>query len=474
MALRVRLRSLSAAIAFMAWSTIATAADPPEARADAVMARLATASDPAQQYSLYLPPGYPAEQGSPLLVILDARGRGEPSLRLAADAARANGWVLLSSWQSSSDSNEIGTLNALQALLGESLQRYRIDRRRIYLAGLSGTAKTLWTRADMLAPLLAGMIGVGGGRPPELGPLRRPPGFAFAGIAGSDDFNYFEMRDLDAALSDSGATRRLFVFDGEHGWPPPDVYADAIDWLEMMAMRDGRAPRRDAFVDARFEREHAAAGEARGLDRWRRLEQILRDYCGLRDLSALQAEAGAARRDPAVARDLARERRLHGEEADATRRLDAWIARVGSDSATARRAAGDVRGAFAELRIAALRRLAGGGDRGAADSATRRLRRIDAFTGFYLPERFLARGETGRAASMLRLSLAINPVQPWLHWRLAKLHAAGGEPDAAFAELQAAREGGAFDAASLRDDPAWAALRDDPRWSEASAPPAEP
>jgi hypothetical protein len=304
--------------------------------------------------------------------------------------------------------------------------------------------------------------------------LRTPPGFAFAGIAGSGDFNYFEMRELDAELGDAGATRRLFVFEGEHGWPSQDVYADAIDWLELMAMRDGRAQKRDAFVEVRFQREHAAAGAAHGLERQRGLDQMLRDYRGLRDLSALQAEAGATRRDAEVARDMARERRLHGEEAEATRRLDAWIARVGGDSATAKRAASDVRGAFADLRIAALRRLAGGGDRDVADSATRRLRRIDAFTGFYLPERFLARGESGRAASMLRLSLAINPAQPWLHWRLAKLHAGDGDRNAAFAELQAARAGGAFDAKSLREDPAWTALRDDARWSEASATPAQP
>jgi poly(3-hydroxybutyrate) depolymerase len=60
--------------------------------------------------------------------------------------------VVLSSYQSRSDTNEIGTLRALQALLGEALHRFAIDRKRIYLAGLSGTAKTLWTRTDALAP----------------------------------------------------------------------------------------------------------------------------------------------------------------------------------------------------------------------------------------------------------------------------------------------------------------------------------
>lgn len=461
--------ALACILPCLAWA--APAADVVPARPDTIVPRIATAAHADQQYSLYLPPGYPAADGSPLLVVLDARGQGEPSLRLAVDAARANGWVVMSSWQSRSDTNEIGTLHALQALLGEALQRYRIDRRRIYLAGLSGTAKTLWTRADTLAPLLAGMIGAGGGRPPELGALHAAPSFAFAGIAGSGDFNYFEMRDLDAELARVGATHRFFLFRGEHGWPPADVYGDAIDWLELMAMRDGRAPRRDAFVAARFQREHAEAMAATGLERRRKLEQMLRDYRGLRDLAPLQAEADALRADPDAQRELARERRLHGDEEQATQRLDAWIARVGGDSAASRRGAGDVRGAVADLRIDALRRLAAGDDRELADSATRRLQRIDAFTGFYLPERFLAHGETGRAISMLRLSLEIDPAQPGVHWQLARLFARAGNPDAAFAELGAARAGGAFDAESLRDDPAWAALRGDPRWPAASAPP---
>jgi len=458
------------ALALSAHVSAAPAGDAFAPQPDMVVPRMATAADPGQQYSLYLPPGYPAAGGSPLLVILDARGRGESSLRPTVDAARANGWVVVSSWQSRSDTNEVGTLRALQALLGEALQRYRIDHGRIYVAGLSGTAKTLWTRADMLAPLLAGMIGAGGGRPPELGELRSAPEFAFAGVAGTMDFNYFEMRDLDADLERVGATHRFFPFDGEHGWPPAGVHADAMEWLQLMAMRDGRAARREDFIAARFEREHRAAQAAIGLERWRRLDQMLRDYRGLRDVSTLQAEAAAAKGDPAVGPALARERRLHGDEEEATRRLDAWIARASSDSATGRRAAGDVQGAFADLRIGALREMAAGSDVAQAQSAKRRLQRIDAFTSFYLPERFLARGETGRAIAMLRLSLAITPEQPSLHWQLAKLLAKSGDKDAAFAELGLARDAGMIRPDSLRDDPEWSALRDDPRWPAASAP----
>ena len=71
---------------------------------------------------------------------------------------------------------------------------------------------------------------------------------------------------------------------------------------------------------------------------------------------------------------------------------------------------------------------------------------------------------------MLRLSLAITPDQPSLHWQLARLLAKSGDRDAAFAELRLARDAGMIRPDSLRDDPEWSALRDDPRWPAASAP----
>src|SRR6478672_9476724 len=74
---------------------------------DAITARVATRADPAQQYSLYLPPGYATTRRWPVLVILDARGRGEQTVQLALPGARANGWIVLSSYQSRSDTNEI-------------------------------------------------------------------------------------------------------------------------------------------------------------------------------------------------------------------------------------------------------------------------------------------------------------------------------------------------------------------------------
>jgi dienelactone hydrolase len=431
---------------------------------DAVITKVATKADPSQQYSLYLPPHYSTQRRWPVLVMLDARGHGEAALRLAVDGARANGWIVVSSYQSRSDTNEIVTLQAIQALLREALQGLASDPRRIYLAGLSGTAKTLWTRAEQLNPLLAGMIGCGGGRPPELGALRKPPA-AFLGMAGTEDFNYEEMRDLDAELADAGATHRLLVFPGVHGWPPAETFTEAIGWLELVAMRDARTMRREDWIDARFAADHARAISETGLERWRRLDQMARDYRGLRDVGSIQAEADTLRRQPGVRRQVAGERRLRSDELEATHRLDAWIARVGGRGPEAHIA---VTGALAELRVASLREMANGSDRNLAQSARRRIERILAFTGFYLPGQFAKQGETARAVAMLRLALDIEPAQPYAHWRIAQLEARAGHKDKAFAALEAARALGYVDVDDLQRNPAWATLRSDARWATAA------
>jgi poly(3-hydroxybutyrate) depolymerase len=77
----------------------------------------------------------------------------------------------------------------LQALLREAGARYAYDPKRVYLAGMSGTAKSLWIAERALHGMVAGFIGAGGARPSELGALRLPAP-AYFGLAGTKDFNY--------------------------------------------------------------------------------------------------------------------------------------------------------------------------------------------------------------------------------------------------------------------------------------------
>jgi predicted esterase len=452
----------------LALAAKAAAQEAPAAPAapDTLSARVTTLARPDQQYSLYLPPGYDVARRWPVLVILDARGRATETAELAMPGARRNGWIVLSSYQSRSDVGESATLLALQSLLREVGQRYAHDPRRIYVAGFSGTAKTLWTQVTPLHALLAGVLGNGGARPPDLGPLRQPPS-AFFGIAGNADFNYQEMRDQDEALARLGATRRLDVFEGPHGWPDATAFALALDWFDLVAMQQGRMPRDEPWIDARLAADRARAAAAPdALERWRRLDQLVRDFHGLRDVAGERGEAARLLASPGLGQQRARETRLRSDERRSDERLDAWILQVAQRRVDGRATEPpSAPTALRELRIPRLKQAAAGADPLGAASARRRLERMFVATSFYLPNRFQQLGDTARAIAMLEIATAIAPERGAPYWRLAQLHAQAGDRDDAFQALAAARERGTVDADDLRDNPAWQSLRGDPRWA---------
>jgi predicted esterase len=377
---------------------------------DRIVPGLAAAAAPTQHYALYLPPGYPGTRRWPVLVIADPRGRAEATLALAVDGARRNGWVVLSAEGSRSDAPQAATLAALQALLVDATQRYASDPRRFYLAGMSGTAKSLWPVAAHLRGRVAGLVGCAGA-PAAREALQRPAP-AFFGCSGTRDFNHAAMRALDATLARGGGAHRLQVFAGPHGWPPD--LGEAIDWLQLQAMRDGLAPRDGARIDALFGQARARAAEAASpLARWRELDQALRDFDGLRDVGSLRTDLAAAAADPALPAARAAEARLLDAERRYQRVADAWFERMAPVRGADRAGAPPTRDeSLRLLQVAALRRLARDPDPAVADSAWRRLALARAAAGNYAPARARAAGDEATARAALAVADAIGPVAP--------------------------------------------------------------
>ena len=265
---------------------------------------LVTASDDTtQHYAIYVPSGYGAKRRWPVLFVLDPRGRAREALELFREGAERNGFAVMSSYESRSDvSDPQVNTRAINAMLGSAQDRLSIDPHRLYLAGLSGTARAAIAFALELRGTVAGVIGAGAGSGAEADALataaRGDSTFAYFAVTGTDDFNNEEVRALAERLDAARVPNRLAIFDGPHEWPPASVCGDALDWLTLRAMRAGLAPIDTSWMTRRLDAELQLASdlETRG-----RLEEASRLYFYIaRDYETSPRAGNASRRAAAI------------------------------------------------------------------------------------------------------------------------------------------------------------------------------
>ena len=68
-----------------------------------VVEHVACGTDPTQTYALYLPSSYTTERQWPALILMDPRGRALAPIDLFREAAERRGYILMSSYDTSSD-----------------------------------------------------------------------------------------------------------------------------------------------------------------------------------------------------------------------------------------------------------------------------------------------------------------------------------------------------------------------------------
>jgi hypothetical protein len=192
----------------------------------------------------------------------------------------------------------------------------------MYTAGMSGGARV----AIMLAqnsPDIAGVLASSAGYSTTFHKSER---FPFFGSAGTEDFNYREMRAVDRLMT---SPHRVELFEGGHTWLPIDMAARGVEWMEIQAMKNGLRPRDETIVADIFSKRMARANaQASGLVRMRELKQIAVDFEGLRDVANLIESASAleGRQDVVAALSAeqaedARELRVRNESDSLVRQL---------------------------------------------------------------------------------------------------------------------------------------------------------
>jgi len=260
------------------------------------------AEDPTQSYTLYLPSNYSESRPWSVIFLFDPGGRGRRGVERFQTGAEKFGYIVAGSNNSRNGPWE-ASIHAALAMINDAGKRFAIDPQRVYTAGLSGGARVAMKLA-IDSGKIAGVIASSAGFP-DSQPHKTAP-FDIFGTAGTEDFNYLEMREIDRALT---TPHRVAIFEGGHTWLSAGLAVEALEWMELQAIRNGKRARDDAIVQSVFQARVAKAeAQKDGYDAWLAWSEIASDFQGLHDVGPAASRASALQNRKDVKEALKRRR----------------------------------------------------------------------------------------------------------------------------------------------------------------------
>jgi predicted esterase len=438
------------------------ASQPTQITTGKILEKIICTKTPTQSYAVYLPPNYTPARAWPILYAFDPGARGSLPVNRFQEAAEKYGWIIVGSNNSQNGSMQ-QSLDAWVAMWDDTHQRFAIDGRRVYLTGFSGGARVAIYFAHSCKDCIAGVIECGAGFPRGISPATEMHFMVFA-MAGYDDFNFPEIRNLDEALAKAGITHRVEFFDGRHDWPPSVLTTEAVGWMELQAMKGGKLQRNDKVIDDVWQKEIQRAKifeeSRRTLDSFRIYAGMAECFNGLRDVKEIKEKARVLA-DSREVKDVSRdERRQLAKQQDLTNQLNALISERagGADPSTDNR----LRSMIAELRTAT---------KAANDTGERRVARrvleglvVQLFEeGMDLLQRQKHYTEALRNFETVS---EINPDRPGAFYYMASAYALNGDKKKSLQALQTAIQKGFTDLSAVTTNNAFDSLRNEPLYLE--------
>lgn len=428
-----------------------------------VHSSVAALADATNSYALYLPSAYSPAKRWPLLLVFDPFARGEVSVKLFHDAAEKYGFIVVGS---NNSRNFEDPSTAIRVLWADVKERYAIDPRRIYTAGLSGGARVASTVALACRNCIAGVIANSAGLPNGT----TPPGPDVSDwflAAGTTDFNYPEQLHLKETFDSRKVVSRFVVFDGPHNWMPKEFAERALAWLQLRAMVKGLAVVDKQFVAQQFDSRAAEAqAEQKAGDilaAERAYGEIAQDFSAFRDvkpqlaLAKTLAESGEfrkARKNEKAALDLQDEvaKKIGGLVAGINQGTDQRTDFFSQLESAVNDAYRDKKESPSPSRKQAIERGLASAFAYAAETGQQAMLKKD-----FIP-----------AKSMFQAGEVIQPESAWASYLVATACAQLGEKKQAIQELKKALEKGMTNAKAL-DDAAFDRIRNEAEFKELSA-----
>jgi predicted esterase len=439
-----------------------------------VVEKIVCAGAPDQTYALYLPKSYSPERKWPVLYAFDPGARGKIPVERFKEAAERLGWIVAGSNNSRNGPSQ-PSAEAWSAIVKDTQERFAIDDNRAYLTGLSGGARLVFHFAIRCQGCIAGVIACGAGFPVGVSPS---PALHFAvfNTTGTEDFNFGEVKTLDEALEKAGMTHRTEVFTGRHEWPPSSVAIEALEWMELQAMKSGKRQRDANLIESlwqtRLQQARDLEDSKKTYDAYQIYFALNDSFKGLRDVAAVEKKINQLRDSSEVKGGIRNEQQQIKKQRETETRIDGLLAareRNSKEASPDGERSNDgldpetrLMGIFAELRKQSGR---------TEDSDERRVARrvLDGvLVGLFEQgtNQLQTQKRYDEAARTFKLATEVNPERAGAFFYLAWAFAANGSKKQALRALQTAVDKGFADLAAIEGTKAFDAIRDEAQYAQ--------
>jgi tetratricopeptide (TPR) repeat protein len=280
------------------------------------------------------------------------------------------------------------------------------------------------------------------------------------------------VKTLADSLDKAGMTHRTEVFTGRHEWPPSSVAIEALEWMELQAMKSGKRQLDDSLIESIWQtrlRQGADLEDSRKVYDAYQIYFALNDsFKGLRDVAAVEKKIEQLRDTLEVKIAIRNEQQQIRKQREIETRINALLSARTRNSEEGSENTNEIldpetrlKGMFADLRKQADR---------VEDTDERRIARrvLDGvFIGLF--ERGSNQLQTKRyddAVRSFELATAVHPERGGVFFYLAWTYAAKGDKKQALRALHTAVDNGFSDLAAIESNTAFDSIRGDVQYRE--------
>lgn len=259
-----------------------------------------------ETYTLYLPKTFKENQPYAIVFIFDPAARGKIGLQPFIEASNRYNYILICSNNSKNGPYQ-ENFKIIDNLFKDLLTTFKINPNLIYTAGFSGGSR-LASAVAVLNKQIQGVVGCGAGFSTDLTLKPAFENFSYVGLVGDADMNYQEMFSVKEWCSKFKIDNEIFIFEGNHSWPPSDQILRAFDWLELQAYVKGVKPVDNLIVKEAFHKNYLYAKWLENKNQIvlsvLKYERILRNYSRYYSLDSINSKISELKNEKQYKRKL--------------------------------------------------------------------------------------------------------------------------------------------------------------------------